>query len=390
VRILFSCLPGIGHFHPLVPLARAAQRAGHDVAFVTGRSLHGAVTAEGFTAYRSAPDELHPFIESTFAAVLGRDPRDAARLAGDRPLVFRHVFAGARVPLAAPAIHDVAAALGADLVVHEPADLAAPLAAARLDRPSAMVGFGLLFPDEVLAAAEEGVADSWQAVGLTPPRAAGLFEHLYLDPVPRTLQPARIDDIPTRRTIRPAVYGAGEQLPPEIDALGRQRPLAYVTHGTIFGDEAVLATTAGALAAEGCDVVVTVGPRGDPGALAGCGPHVVALPFVPQGAVLPRSRLVVTHGGSGTVLGALANGVPMLLTPRGADQYDNAAAVTGRGAGLTLQPHELDELAVRQAVRRLLDDAHFSGVAQELAAEIAQAREPAEALGLLEELAERR
>ncbi len=52
--------------------------------------------------------------------------------------------------------------------------------------------------------------------------------------------------------------------------------------------------------------------------------------FVPQGALLARCRLVITHGGSGTMLGALASGVPLLMTPRGADQYDNAAAVVRR------------------------------------------------------------
>lgn len=160
MRFLFSCLPGAGHFHPLLSVARACRDAGHEVEFVTGRALHPAVSAEGFAVHRAPPDELHPFIESTFASVLGRDPRDAARLSGDRVLVFRRVFAAARVPIAAPVIHGVAERFGADLLVHEPADLATPLAAARLGRPHAMVGFGLLFPDEVLAAAEAGVAES--------------------------------------------------------------------------------------------------------------------------------------------------------------------------------------------------------------------------------------
>lgn len=224
---------------------------------------------------------------------------------------------------------------------------------------------------------------------MAPPSSAGLFDHLYLDPVPRTLQPPRIDTIPTRRSMVPAVYGAGGSLPPSVASLGRRRPLAYVTHGTIFGDESVLALTAGVLASEGCDVVVTVGPRGDPGALAGLSPEVVVLPFVPQGAVLPRCRLVASHGGSGTMLGALASGVPMLLTPRGADQYDNSAAVARRGAGLVLLPDEVDEPALRRAVRRLLDEPGFATTAQEVAAEIAQAPDDAEVVGLLEDLAAR-
>ena len=33
MRILFTTIPGSGHFHPLVPTAQALQRRGHDVAF---------------------------------------------------------------------------------------------------------------------------------------------------------------------------------------------------------------------------------------------------------------------------------------------------------------------------------------------------------------------
>src|SRR3954468_7191787 len=35
LRVLFSCRPLTGHLYPLVPLARAAAEAGHEVAFAT-------------------------------------------------------------------------------------------------------------------------------------------------------------------------------------------------------------------------------------------------------------------------------------------------------------------------------------------------------------------
>ena len=45
---------------------------------------------------------------------------------------------------------------------------------------------------------------------------------------------------------------------------------------------------------------------------------------------------VVTHGGAGTTLGALAFGVPLLVLPQGADQYANAERVVAAGAGRQL------------------------------------------------------
>ena len=59
MRILFAFAGGQGHFDPLVPLARAAAAAGHDVA-VTGRAdMLEAIRERGFEAIESpgtAPD----------------------------------------------------------------------------------------------------------------------------------------------------------------------------------------------------------------------------------------------------------------------------------------------------------------------------------------------
>jgi hypothetical protein len=46
VRIVFSCFPGVGHLHPMLPLMRAARRAGHEVAIATGPDL--ALRAGGY------------------------------------------------------------------------------------------------------------------------------------------------------------------------------------------------------------------------------------------------------------------------------------------------------------------------------------------------------
>ena len=49
MKLLFTCVPGFGHFHPLVPLASAAESAGHDVAFTTAeRFCRRVVEPAGF------------------------------------------------------------------------------------------------------------------------------------------------------------------------------------------------------------------------------------------------------------------------------------------------------------------------------------------------------
>lgn len=50
MRLLFTCFPGYGHASPMVPLARAAHRAGHEVRFPTGPDLCPWVESLGFAA----------------------------------------------------------------------------------------------------------------------------------------------------------------------------------------------------------------------------------------------------------------------------------------------------------------------------------------------------
>ena len=60
-----------------------------------------------------------------------------------------------------------------------------------------------------------------------------------------------------------------------------------------------------------------------------------------------RAQAVVSHGGSGTTLGALAHGLPLVLVPQAADQFDNAARAEAAGAAVVLRPGEVTAESVR-------------------------------------------
>ena len=114
--------------------------------------------------------------------------------------------------------------------------------------------------------------------------------------------------------------------------------------------------------------------------------HVRVERYVPQSLVLPHCDVVVSHAGSGTVLGALALGLPQLCLPQGADQFLNAAAMASSGAGISLRPDEATEPAVRAAIARLVDDRSFRETARRLGATIEAMPSPDEVAELLETL----
>ena len=86
------------------------------------------------------------------------------------------------------------------------------------------------------------------------------------------------------------------------------------------------------------DTVATIGPHVDPAELGKTPVNVRVERFVPQADLLKRSSAVVSHGGAGTVLGAAAHGLPQIVVPLLADQWENGVAVTEAGCGIALEP----------------------------------------------------
>ena len=87
-------------------------------------------------------------------------------------------------------------------------------------------------------------------------------------------------------------------------------------------------------------------------------PNIATADSAPHGLVFPHADAVVTHAGHGTVMRALAHGLPLVCLPMGRDQDDNAARVVAYGVGLRLKS-SARAAKIRKAVRRVLGEDHF-------------------------------
>jgi UDP:flavonoid glycosyltransferase YjiC (YdhE family) len=102
--------------------------------------------------------------------------------------------------------------------------------------------------------------------------------------------------------------------------------------------------------------------------------------------LLPRCSAVICHAGAGTLIGALAYGVPVVCLPRGADQFANAEQVARTGAGIALRPDQVSVESIRDATRRVLDESSYAAVAHQLRSEIELLPDPS---AVVEELTRR-
>jgi rhamnosyltransferase subunit B len=118
-------------------------------------------------------------------------------------------------------------------------------------------------------------------------------------------------------------------------------------------------------------------------------PHVKAFGYLPFSAMLPRSALLVYHGGIGTLAQAIKAGIPHLVVPNGHDQFDNGWRIEKLGLGRSIPQTRYRAREVETAIRTLLGDREGSARRQEFARRIDSDAAVTRACELIEALAGR-
>jgi UDP:flavonoid glycosyltransferase YjiC (YdhE family) len=337
MRVLFATTRGAGHVGPLVPFAHACERAGHDV-LIAGPPAVSTLADRAGLRFRAVPGAPAATVDAAFAPVWSQQ--------ASVDHVVRELFVGLYARAALPGMLATIARWRPDVVVRETMEFASAVAALEYGVPQVRVGVHL----------ESRIDGSGMLEEIAAPALGIAADELRDSPV-LTRAPASLNE-PDEPVLRF-----------RTDAAPRRRePLVYVS----FGSEApasehfpgVYRRAIDALADLPVDALVTIGDRRDPAELGPLPPNVRVERWVAQADVMPRAAVVVSHGGSGSTLTALAAGVPQAFVPLFVDGPRNAQRVAGAGAGVVV-----DDLA--RDVRRLLDDPGYTWAAARIAAEIA-------------------
>jgi UDP:flavonoid glycosyltransferase YjiC (YdhE family) len=146
------------------------------------------------------------------------------------------------------------------------------------------------------------------------------------------------------------------------------RPRVAVTLGTVAPEVVGIDPLCWVLAATAevdVDFVFALGGA-DPGTLGVLPENVRAVRWVPLNALLRTCTAVVHHGGAGSTMAALNAGLPQVVLPQGADQFDNARAVARRGVGIVASTVD----SATDAMHRVLSESALRSAAREVRAEL--------------------
>jgi UDP:flavonoid glycosyltransferase YjiC (YdhE family) len=362
MRVLVVAAPLTGHLLPLVPIARALRDAGHEV--VVGTAGDGLeVCPSDLTTADVAPGlRLMPL----FLRFLARHPRLArAAMAGRDEIRTGAVLWAPVSDRMDGGLRDLAHRFRPDLVLHEPLAGAASDVAAYRGIPSVLVD-ALLVDTPALFAA---------VLAAYKPGLPGPTE--ILSCVPASLLGG------TRGRPMRFVGFAPDRPFDETYARPGGRPRVLVSRSTADDPrrDRLMSTVADAATGTDLDVVLVrpdrwVTKRQLP-------PNVATTDWLPFPQVLPAAAGIVHHGGAGTLLTALAAGVPQIVVRGSGDRRVNADVLAARGAGLAAHLSDFSPALLE----RLAGDAPLTAAAREVAEEMAAMPHPTEVVPLLEQLA---
>ena len=355
MRVLAACsLGGAGHLNPILPFLQAARRAGNETLVIAPPAMEEMVEGTGFP-YRPGGEppeaDVAPIRERLPVA-----PREEASILGNREL-----FGRMATTAMLPSMEETCAEWSPDLILRDPCEYASAVVAHTQGIVTAQVAISL-------AEAEHGsLAVAAPAIEL---HAEGLATEIrqapYLTRFPRSLDPS-----PFPRTIRFHEAWSPQPLPDWWGA--SDLPLVYATFGTVLGHMTIAAdvyrTAIDAVAGLGANVLLTVGRKFDAARLGPLPDNVHMEAWVDQADVFAEARAVVCHGGSGTVFGALAAGLPLVVVPVFADQFENGRRAADAGAGVVAKAS--DPRSIRQAITAVLDDPTYQRHAERIALEMA-------------------
>jgi UDP:flavonoid glycosyltransferase YjiC (YdhE family) len=154
-----------------------------------------------------------------------------------------------------------------------------------------------------------------------------------------------------------------------VAAIESSVPIVHVTQATQNVDPHDLIEPAvAALGRQPVQLVVSTGRRGEASVPFPVPPNARVADLVPYESLLPRTDVMITNGGWGGVLAALAHGVPLVVAGGDIDKPEIAARVAWSGAGVNLRTGRPSARAVLRAWRAVSTDASFRANAERIGA----------------------
>lgn len=409
MKVLMVTQPGLGHLHPMIPVAQALQQARHQIIFACAEAFRPRVESMGFTTLAAGLDWLESEAEKTFPELLEMPPEEQPR-----DWFLTEIFTDVAALQMVPDLLQICQEWSPDLIIRNDFEFASCIVGEKLDIPYATISVELFLS---ASAWDRMVGDQLaylrSTYGLSPyPTTDMLYRYLHLSFMPPSFESLAFAAEPVTHSLRPVLHdkAGDERLPDWVEQLPSQ-PTIYVTLGTVFNQAVdIFQTIIEGLRDEPVNLIITIGNNQNPKSLGDVPNNVYVERYIPLSLLLPHCDLAITHGGYQTVLSVLSHGLPTLTIPVTATDPLRAIRCVETGMGLAVRSAPLDAnfddngwitkqsslsswpalspQSVRDTVQKLLHEPQYRQNAQRLCAEMTSLPVLEEAIPLLTKLAQ--
>jgi UDP:flavonoid glycosyltransferase YjiC (YdhE family) len=363
MRALFVASPMVGHVQPLLPLAAALHDAGHDVVLATGPEGLAAARSSGLDVRDVAPGLR---VMPVFMGRALAHPLQARRAAAgeEREPSFVGVLFSALGARMAHGVVRLADEWQPDIVVQEALAAVGALAAARRRVPLVLVNMTFFDAEQLFAVTASKLG--------TVARRHGL-DHMPEPAEVLVTAPPSLVGTQRGRPMRFVPVPGDGAAPDDLTRSG-DRPRIIVSRSTVADPRPDRLMSYVVAAAAGMDVEIVLARPDKHVSRRPLPANVRTTEWLPFPAVFPAAAGTVHHGGAGTILTALAAGIPQLVTPGAGDRAVNSELLAARGAGLAVPAQRI----TAGDLERLVGDPGLKQASREVADEIAAMPPPAE------------
>jgi MGT family glycosyltransferase len=378
-KYVFLNMPARGHVNPTLAVVQELVRRGQEVSYYLTEEFRDVVQATGavFQPYESKLKGV-PTMPPSFSSVGGAPtgsvgpmflledmryvpPQVIDRIRAEQPDVIVYDFMCFWARTVIDELHVPAVATRATYASNEHFNMIDQMRERMQNMPAAR---------EMMERMSARMAE--QGGSSTNP-LADIFsvfsraEQLNIIFIPKEFQPAAETFDDPYLFVGPSILPRHEAPDFPFDQLSSDRPLLYISLGSIFTNQPEFYKQCfAAFADQPWQVVLSIGKHIDLTTLGPVPENFLLSPYVPQLDILPRTRLFVTHAGTNSVMESMYFGVPMVLIPQQPEQQMHAQRVVDLGLGVMLDKGSVTTSTLREAVERVAHDEAYRERAQRM------------------------
>ncbi len=354
-KYIFLTLPAYGHVNPTLAIAQVLLNRGQEVIYYLPEEFQETVQATG-AFFRSYESKLMKNI-AMMPPMLGEEsrlvlPQVLDRIRVDTPDVIVHEPVCLWTRIVAQLLRVPAISLRPTYAMNEYFNVSSLRALIPADRLSQM--------RDVLRKANASIAEVCAIYHLPPMDLPSIL--MYTEPLnivffPKAFQPAGETFDERHLFVGPSILSRHQATDFPLDQLSSERPLLYISLGTIFNNEpAFFKQCFEAFGESNYQVVLSRGKHVDPATLGPIPDNFLVSPYVPQLDILFRARVFVTHAGMNSTMESLYYGVPMVAVPQTQEQVVTARRIAEMGLGLMLEKEAVTVTTLYEAVKHVVND----------------------------------